>query len=66
MERVFTASEVQNKMDCYGEFNRNDTICVGYCALNVTCAILKARGAENAAVRFLDGEPIPAYRSDVP
>ncbi len=66
MERVFTASEVQNKMDCYGEFNRNDTICVGYCALNVTCAILKARGAENTAVRFLDGEPIPAYRSDVP
>ncbi len=66
MERVFTASEVQNKMDCYGEFNRNDTICVAHCALNVTCAILKARGADHIAVRFLDGERIPVCRSDVP
>ncbi|MEJ5365537.1 MAG: hypothetical protein WHS86_10570 [Desulfosoma sp.] len=65
MEKVFTASEVQNKMDCYGEFNRNDTICVGHCALNVTCAILKARGVDHIAVRFLDGDRILACRSDV-
>ncbi len=66
MEKVFTASEVQDKMDCYGEFNRNDKICVAYCALNVTCAILKARGIDTIAVRYVDGACMPAYRSEVP
>ncbi|MBC7360440.1 MAG: hypothetical protein H5U10_18075 [Desulfacinum sp.] len=46
MERVFTAAEVEGKMDCYGTFNREDSICVAHCALNVDCAILKARGVE--------------------
>ncbi|ROR01588.1 hypothetical protein [Desulfosoma caldarium] len=65
MEKVFTASEVQDKMDCYGEFNRNDKICVAHCALNVTCAILKARGTDTISVRFLDGAHMPAYRSEM-
>lgn len=66
MERVFTASEVQDKMDCYGEFNRNDKICVGYCALNVTCAILKARGTDTIGVRLVDGAQMPGCRSELP
>ncbi len=49
MERVFTASEVEDKMDCYGAFNRNDVICVAHCALNVDCAILKAKGLDESA-----------------
>ena len=65
MERVFTASEVQDKLDCYGECNRDDTICVGHCALNVACAILKARVLDSLTVPFEAGVRMPSCRSDI-
>jgi hypothetical protein len=48
MERLFTAAEVEGRMDCYGEFDRNDSICVSYCALNFSCAMAKARFGSQA------------------
>jgi hypothetical protein len=45
MQRLLTAQEVEGRLDCYGNFDRQDDVCVTRCGLNVSCAILKGRSA---------------------
>ncbi|KXS55685.1 MAG: hypothetical protein AMR96_06925 [Candidatus Adiutrix intracellularis] len=33
--------ELDGRMDCFGEFEENDAICLNSCALNINCAIAK-------------------------
>ncbi|SMC24174.1 hypothetical protein SAMN02746041_01955 [Desulfacinum hydrothermale DSM 13146] len=65
MDRVFTAAEVEGKMDCYGAFNREDPICVAHCALNVHCAILKAKGGEVSQWEQASLDVFPACRTEL-
>jgi hypothetical protein len=46
MQTVLSAEKIKNRLDCYGRFRRQDQICVARCALNVSCAIIKARYAK--------------------
>jgi hypothetical protein len=45
MQGILSAEEVAGRLDCYGKFNRQDRICVAHCALNISCAISKAKYA---------------------
>jgi hypothetical protein len=35
------SNALANKLDCFGNFNAHDTICLKWCQLNIRCAITK-------------------------
>lgn len=36
-----TREELDNRLNCFGEFDEADDICLKSCALNINCAIAK-------------------------
>lgn len=36
-----TREELDNRLNCFGEFDEADEICLKSCALNINCAIAK-------------------------
>ena len=43
MEKFLTSEELEGRLNCFGEFDENDPICLKACALNINCAIAKNR-----------------------
>lgn len=41
MKRPFTAEQLHGRFDCFSHFNRIDSICLKFCALNIRCALAK-------------------------
>jgi hypothetical protein len=41
MKSIMTNQELEGRLNCFGEFDRNDKICLKVCALNINCAIAK-------------------------
>ena len=37
----FTADQLRGRLDCFSQFNRNDSICLRHCAMNIRCALAK-------------------------
>ena len=36
-----TREDLDGRLNCFGEFDRTDSICLKSCALNINCAIAK-------------------------
>jgi hypothetical protein len=53
MYRLFLAEDLEGRLDCYGGFKCHDRICAAHCALNTSCATVKARFA---AIQTLEDE----------
>jgi hypothetical protein len=45
MQRMLLTEDLEGRLDCYGSFQCQDQICTAHCALNVSCAIVKAKYA---------------------
>jgi len=43
MKKILTSEELEGRLNCFGEFEENDPICLKVCALNINCAIAKNR-----------------------
>ncbi len=41
MKKILTSEELEGRLNCFGEFEENDTLCLKACALNINCAIAK-------------------------
>ena len=41
MKKILSSEELEGRLNCFGEFDENDTICLRTCALNINCAIAK-------------------------
>jgi hypothetical protein len=41
MKKLITAQQLHGRFDCFSQFNRTDTVCLKYCALNIRCALAK-------------------------
>jgi len=41
MKKKLSGEDIDGRLNCYGEFNKNDKICLTRCALNINCAIAK-------------------------
>ncbi|MFH1091468.1 MAG: hypothetical protein V1742_07850 [Pseudomonadota bacterium] len=41
MKKILTSEELEGRLNCFGEFDENDKICLKACALNINCAIAK-------------------------
>jgi hypothetical protein len=41
MQRFLTSEELEGRLNCFGEFDGIDKICLKACALNISCAIAK-------------------------
>jgi hypothetical protein len=38
MAKLLTERELEDRMDCYGDFDVTDEICLKRCGINVSCA----------------------------
>lgn len=43
MKKILTSEELEGRLNCFGEFEDNDQVCLKSCALNINCAIAKNR-----------------------
>ena len=41
MKKFLTSEELEGRLNCFGEFDENDSICLKTCALSINCAIAK-------------------------
>ncbi|MDR2423048.1 MAG: hypothetical protein LBE01_06685 [Deltaproteobacteria bacterium] len=48
--------DLSDRFDCYGNFDFQDLICVGHCALSLSCAICKNL---DLCCRLVDDKPRP-------
>ncbi len=35
--------DLEDRIDCFGEFDRTDSVCLGHCSLNFECAAARER-----------------------
>lgn len=40
-KKPITREDLDGRLNCFGEFERSDLICLKSCALNINCAIAK-------------------------
>ncbi len=38
MSRLLSEEELEGRLDCFGEFDSTDEICLYYCGVNISCA----------------------------
>lgn len=38
MSRLFTEEELEGRLDCFGQFECTDEICLYHCGVNISCA----------------------------
>lgn len=43
MKPTLKNEELDGRLNCFGEFNEEDELCLRSCALNINCAIAKNR-----------------------
>jgi len=43
MELRLTEAEIEGRLNCFGEFDAKDRICMVHCALSISCAFAKNR-----------------------
>lgn len=43
MSRKLDLKDLEDRIDCFGEFDRNDQICLLHCSLSFECAALRER-----------------------
>ncbi len=43
MRRFLNEEELEGRLNCFGDFDQQDTICLYRCAININCAIAKGR-----------------------
>jgi len=60
MQPLWLAEDLEGRLNCYGSFRRHDRICAAHCALNTSCAIIKAK---TAAVQTLEDEKAIFFRT---
>ena len=41
MSVLLSNAEVEGRLNCFGEFDSKDRICMNHCALSIGCAIAK-------------------------
>jgi hypothetical protein len=63
MQRILLAENLEGRLDCYGRFQCKDQICAAHCALNISCAIVKAK---YAAVQPYEDENTIFFKSPEP
>lgn len=51
MVQLLTDEEVEGRLNCFGDFDGEDEICLTRCTLNISCAI-----AKNKYFSFQPGE----------
>jgi hypothetical protein len=59
MQPLWLAEDLEGRLDCYGGFKCHDRICAAHCALNSSCAMVKAK---IAAVGTLEDEEAIFFR----
>lgn len=35
--------DLEDRIDCFGEFDRSDSVCLAHCSLNIECAAARER-----------------------
>jgi len=63
MQLLWLAEDLEGRLDCYGSFKRHDRICAAHCALNTSCAIIKAK---TAALQTFESEEAIFFRTREP
>lgn len=43
MARRLEPQDLEDRIDCYGEFERTDPVCLAHCSLNFQCAAHRER-----------------------
>ena len=43
MVALLNDAELEGRLNCFGEFDARDKICMEHCALSISCAIAKNR-----------------------
>ncbi|UCG12954.1 MAG: hypothetical protein JSU72_00180 [Deltaproteobacteria bacterium] len=43
MPSILSESDVEGRLNCFGEFDPKDRICMNHCAVSIGCAIAKSR-----------------------
>ncbi|MBW2091766.1 MAG: hypothetical protein JRI34_06530 [Deltaproteobacteria bacterium] len=61
MKKFLTSKELEGRLNCFGEFDENDEICLKTCALNINCAIAKN---EYFNFQFMNDSISPVIRFD--
>jgi len=59
MASLFAITDIEERLNCFGEFNRDDPICLKACAMNIRCAVSKKQFFEQE----FDGEDIEFFDS---
>ncbi|MBF0475011.1 MAG: hypothetical protein HQK57_06725 [Deltaproteobacteria bacterium] len=54
--RVLAVYEVQGRLNCFGEFDNEDEICLQRCGLNINCALAKRRSED---IQLMDDSIFP-------
>jgi hypothetical protein len=58
--------QLKFRLNCYGAFDGQDAICVGRCALALSCALAKhQRRAAEAAEEWPAPVPVHRYRHEI-
>ncbi len=57
-----TRDDLDGRLNCFGEFDESDQICLNSCALNINCAIAKNKFL---GFQLLDDSGFPFNRFDV-
>ncbi len=60
MKGLLLEDEVEGRLNCFGDFDQKDSICLKRCALNIGCAIAKSNYAN---INFPEDEFYPSYRT---
>lgn len=61
-QTLMTREELDGRLNCFGEFDDSDYICLKSCALNINCAIAKSKFL---GFQLLDDSGFPFGNSDV-
>jgi len=41
MKNILNHADLDGRLNCFGEFDKTDKVCLTWCALNISCAIAK-------------------------
>jgi hypothetical protein len=53
MSKLFDEDELEGCMDCFGEFDVTNEICLKYCGINIACA---SRGEQKEEFGWIEEE----------
>ncbi len=47
MSKLLSQEDLEGRMDCFGEFEATDEICLKYCGVNIACASSNQESGEH-------------------